>query len=195
VLQEADLDDALPGGSDADRWRVAVVDMQPAWLRRACERMPVGEDGEPTAAAGPRPTGQSTQAWVRGRDAAGFTTTEVLRWSDDDDDDEAGDGGGAAAAEAWTADVVGEALRCPGAVVVDPFDGSGDSAVVVLTEGDGRASTACALAAVGSTAFEVGTRAEVGGSVQDAGAAAAALLERTAARQLAADDAAALEDS
>ncbi|MEH3076796.1 MAG: hypothetical protein PGN11_08960 [Quadrisphaera sp.] len=194
LLQASDLDEVLPG---ADRWTNAIVDVQPAWLRRVCERTPVGEDGEPSAAAGPRPEGEVTQAWVRGQDSAGFTTTEVLRW--------ASGAAGEQAAAAWVADVAGEASRCPGAVVVDPLGGApagegggaaGDVVVVAVPWDEPAASgaaparswSAYALAAAGQTAWEIGTTA-ASTSAEEAGRAAGALLQRTAARVLAADDA------
>lgn len=198
LLQASDLDEVLPG---ADRWTNAIVDMQPAWLRRACERGPVDEHSAPTAAAGPRPEGEVTQAWSRSAPPeefpSGFTTTEVLRWP-------AGAAGGEAAA-AWVADVSGEASRCPGAVVVDalgdPPAGEGGGAtgdvVVVAVPWDepatsgavpARSWSAYALAAAGPTAWEVGTTA-ASTSAEEAGRAAGALLQRTATRVLAADDA------
>ncbi|WP_180357644.1 hypothetical protein [Streptomyces sp. NP160] len=202
LLQAADLDEALPGGSAADRWHQAMVDMQSAWLRRQCERGPFGDDGGPTAAAGTAPSGEVTQAWARGvvslEGPSQFATTEALRWDDSGQ-----------AASAWVADVAAEAERCEGAVVVDPLGtaesggasaGGGADVVVVarswtgsgadLAPGDGPGVrwSAVALVAVGATALQV-ELTEAGASAGAAGASVAALLEVTAARVQDADDA------
>lgn len=191
LLQADDLDQALPG---ADRWHRAMVDMQSAWLRRQCERGPLGDDGQPTAAAGPRPSGEVTQAWVRGagglEEPDQFATTEALRWDD-----------GERAAAAWVADVAAEAARCEGAVVVDPRGPSTGADVVVvarswtgegaeLAPGDGPGArwSAAAVVAVDATALQV-ELTDAGASAEAAGGAVAALLQVTAARVQGADDA------
>lgn len=201
LLQPADLDLALPG---AGRWHEAVVDMQPAWLRRQCERGPTGDDGQSTAAAGARPSDEVTQAWMRGDvvtlQPGEFATTEALRWADGAGG--AAGGGGGQAAAAWVADVAAEASRCEGAVVVDALEpsdvdlGGGVRTAVVARPPSSPADatwSAIALVAAGPTAVEVST-SDAGTSAEAAGEAVAALLEVTAAQLLAADEAVRLSE-